>query len=73
MLLNLTRMDKIVSVNEADFDCTVEPGVTRTALNTYLRSSGLWFPVDPGAGACVECMWEMSGRGTPSATIAIRL
>ena len=38
-------MDKIVDVNPEDMDVTVEPGVTREYLNTYLRDSGLWFPV----------------------------
>ena len=42
---NLTKMDKVVSVNADDFDCTVEPGVTRKAVNEYLRDLGLWFPV----------------------------
>lgn len=48
--INLQKMDKVVSVNADDFDCTVEPGVTRKALNAFLRDTGLWFPVDPGAG-----------------------
>jgi D-lactate dehydrogenase (cytochrome) len=47
---NLLKMDKVVEVNAEDFDCTVQPGVTRKALNSYLRDTGLWFPVDPGAG-----------------------
>ena len=34
-----------MSVNHADMDVTVEPGVTRNYLNTYLRDSGLWFPI----------------------------
>ena len=42
---NLTKMDKVVAINGEDFDCTVEPGVTRISLNNYIRDTGLWFPV----------------------------
>ena len=38
--LDLSRMDNILAVHEADLDCIVQPGVTRKALNDYLRSSG---------------------------------
>ncbi len=47
--LDLAAMDNIIAVNERDLDCTVEAGVTRAALNTYLRDTGLFFAVDPGA------------------------
>ena len=43
--IDLSKMDKIVDLNPEDMDVTVEPGVTREYLNTYLRDSGLWFPV----------------------------
>ena len=43
--IDLSRMDEVRSVNHADMDVTVEPGVTRKYLNNYLRDSGLWFPV----------------------------
>ena len=41
----LYQMNEVVSVNPEDFDCTVQPGVTRKSLNTYLHDTGLWFPV----------------------------
>ncbi len=48
--VDLGRMNRIRAVNERDFDCVVEAGVTRQQLNEHLRDTGLHFPVDPGAG-----------------------
>ncbi|EDQ91164.1 uncharacterized protein MONBRDRAFT_15213, partial [Monosiga brevicollis MX1] len=64
IVLNLTRMDAVVSVNADDFDGTVQPGVTRTSFNNYLRDTGLWFPVDPGADASLCGMAATSASGT---------
>ncbi|XP_041047604.1 probable D-lactate dehydrogenase, mitochondrial [Carcharodon carcharias] len=61
---DLTKMDKVVQLNTVDFDVTVEPGVTRKGLNNYLRGSGLWFPVDPGADASLCGMAATSASGT---------
>nr|XP_014347543.1 PREDICTED: probable D-lactate dehydrogenase, mitochondrial [Latimeria chalumnae] len=44
-IFNLSKMDRILDLNAEDFDVTVEPGVTRKTLNSYLRDCGLWFPV----------------------------
>lgn len=46
---DLSRMRRIIDINPRDFDCTVEAGVTRVALNAALRDTGLFFSVDPGA------------------------
>ncbi|CAB4020906.1 probable D-lactate dehydrogenase, mitochondrial [Paramuricea clavata] len=62
--IDLSRMDEVVSVNHADMDVTVEPGVTRTYLNTYLRDSGLWFPIDPGPDPSLCGMAATSASGT---------
>ncbi|XP_043563118.1 probable D-lactate dehydrogenase, mitochondrial isoform X3 [Chiloscyllium plagiosum] len=61
---NLMKMDRIVELNTVDFDVTVEPGVTRKGLSNYLRDSGLWFPVDPGADASLCGMAATSASGT---------
>jgi D-lactate dehydrogenase (cytochrome) len=48
--VDLSRMTRIVRIGTDDLDVTVEPGVTLEALNAALRDTGLFFPVDPGAG-----------------------
>jgi D-lactate dehydrogenase (cytochrome) len=62
--VDLLRMDRVVSVNAEDLDCTVEPGVTREALNTHLRATGLFFPIDPGANASLGGMAATRASGT---------
>ncbi|KAI4877728.1 hypothetical protein NFI96_009690 [Prochilodus magdalenae] len=57
-------MDEVLDLHQEDFDVTVEPGVTRKALNSYLRDTGLWFPVDPGADASLCGMAATSASGT---------
>ncbi|KAG9340787.1 hypothetical protein JZ751_020379 [Albula glossodonta] len=61
---SLRKMDHVLDLHQEDFDVTVEPGVTRKALNSYLRDTGLWFPVDPGADASLCGMAATSASGT---------
>ena len=60
----LEKMNKILSVNVADFDCRVQACVTREQLNDYLREDGVFFPIDPGANAAIGGMASTSASGT---------
>ena len=43
IMIDLSRMNKIIAVNEQDMDCHIQAGVTREQLNAYLKGSGLFF------------------------------
>ena len=62
--VDVSRMDKILSINAEDLTVTVQAGVTREQLNREIKDTGLFFPIDPGANASLGGMAATRASGT---------
>lgn len=62
--IDLGKMNKLLAINADDMDVVLQPGLTREELNTELRATGLFFPVDPGANATLGGMASTRASGT---------
>ena len=62
--IDMSKMAAVLAVNAEDMDVVIQPGLTREELNTELRATGLFFPVDPGANASLGGMASTRASGT---------
>ena len=64
LVLNMSRMNRILDIRPQDFQADVEPGVVYQDLNDRLRAEGLFFPPDPGARATIGGMTANNASGS---------
>jgi len=66
LCVDLSRMNNILEINEADSDVICQAGVQWNVLNDVLKDKGipLFFPLDPGIGATVGGMIAQGCSGT---------
>jgi len=63
IVMDLSRMDKIVAIHDRDFQVTVQPGVLYKDMNKVLARYGLFFAPDPGANASIGGMLANNAAG----------
>ncbi len=63
LVMDLTRMDKIIEIRPKDLQADVQPGVLRKELNRRTGRFGLFFPPDPGADATIGGMIANNASG----------
>lgn len=51
IVVNMTKMNKIVEILERDLQVRVQPGIIYERLNKQLEPYGLFFPPDPASGS----------------------
>jgi len=59
MVIDLSHMNRVISIRENDLQVTVEPGVIYKTLNESLKSYGLFFPPSPGGSSDIATIGGM--------------
>jgi D-lactate dehydrogenase (cytochrome) len=63
IVLDFSKMNRILEIREKDLQAVVQPGVVHTELNQKLAKHGLFFPPDPGAPATLGGMVANNAAG----------
>ncbi len=63
LVMDMTRMNRIIAIRPRDLQVDVQPGVFRKTLNAQTGRSGLFFPPDPGADATIGGMIANNASG----------
>ncbi|MFH1480071.1 MAG: FAD-binding oxidoreductase [Pseudomonadota bacterium] len=63
LVMDFTRMDRILEIRPQDLQADVQPGVLRKELNRQVAKHGLFFPPDPGADATIGGMIANNASG----------
>ncbi|KAJ8482850.1 hypothetical protein ONZ45_g14801 [Pleurotus djamor] len=64
--VDMSQMDRIIEIHEADSDVVCQPGLRWVDLNETLKKQGipLFFPLDPAPGATIGGMLSTGCSGT---------
>ena len=63
LVMDMTRMNKILGIRPRDLQADIQPGVLRKELNRVTGKQGLFFPPDPGADATIGGMIANNASG----------
>lgn len=63
LVIDLSRMDRVIDIRPEDLQADVQPGLLRKELNHQTGQFGLFFPPDPGADASIGGMIANNASG----------